>query len=142
MGLLTAAALHAASMGAQVLVPEHGRTWTVWPVPCLRALAVACARGPSPGVGDTNTDIGTPRSSSAVFTDPNERGKGHVITEEDWADMATMTAFPYNYAKTQVRRRRKAGAAAHPIHHPLPLGSPPAHNEPSGSGLETIQALN
>jgi len=44
-------------------------------------------------------------STVSVWGDPNERGKGHVFTEDDWNITATPKQFPYFYSKTKAEQR-------------------------------------
>jgi nucleoside-diphosphate-sugar epimerase len=44
-------------------------------------------------------------STVCVWSDPTERGRGHVFTEDDWNATASASTYPYFYAKTQAERR-------------------------------------
>lgn len=44
-------------------------------------------------------------STVSVWTDPYERGRQHVFTEDDWNTSATAASFPYFYSKTKAEQR-------------------------------------
>jgi len=44
-------------------------------------------------------------STASVFTDPHERGKGHVFTEADFNVSCTPTRFTYFYSKMRAEQR-------------------------------------
>lgn len=47
-------------------------------------------------------------STVCVWSDPYERGRDHVFTENDWNTAATPDKFPYFYAKTKAEQRAYA----------------------------------
>lgn len=55
----------------------------------------------TPGV----TRVLVTSSVVAVWGDPNERGKGHVFTEEDWNKVAHPKSYPYFYSKMVAEKR-------------------------------------
>lgn len=44
-------------------------------------------------------------STVSVWSDPYERGRDHVFTENDWNITATAQTFPYFYSKTKAEQR-------------------------------------
>lgn len=47
-------------------------------------------------------------STVSCWSDPYERGRDHVFTEDDWNTAATADNFPYFYAKTKAEQRAYA----------------------------------
>jgi dihydroflavonol-4-reductase len=47
-------------------------------------------------------------STVSVWSDPYERGRDHVFTEDDWNTAAAPDNFPYFYAKTKAEQRAYA----------------------------------
>lgn len=47
-------------------------------------------------------------STVSVWSDPHERGRDHVFTEDDWNTAATADTFPYFYSKTKAEQRAYA----------------------------------
>lgn len=47
-------------------------------------------------------------STVCVWSDPYERGRDHIFTEDDWNTAATPDNFPYFYAKTKAEQRAYA----------------------------------
>ncbi|KIZ02870.1 heme peroxidase-related protein [Monoraphidium neglectum] len=79
-----------------------------------------------------------------VWGDPNERGKGHVFTEDDWNKVAHPKKYPYFYAKMMAERRafemeqEAAGRWSLVTLNPGVVWGPPIGNRADGESIEQM----